>query len=70
MRRHQVTPYGGRVFLVRADENPDRPQDWNPLLTGPHEFFRITSEHSSLLREPHATELAGLVQSELNRISQ
>ena len=70
LRRHEVLPYGGRAFLVRANENPDGTQDWNRLLTGSHEFFKITSEHSSLLREPHATELAGLVQSELIRVAQ
>jgi hypothetical protein len=69
-RRHQVKPYGGRVFLVLANENPDGPEGWRGLLTGSHEFFRIPSEHSSLLREPHATALAALVQSEFDRLSE
>jgi thioesterase domain-containing protein len=69
-RRYEVKPYGGRVFLVLADENPDGPEGWHGLLTGSHEFFRIPSEHTSLLREPHATALAALVQSELDRLSE
>jgi thioesterase domain-containing protein len=60
----------GRALLVLADENPDGPQGWHGLLTGAHEFFEIPSEHSSLLREPHATALAALVQTELDRVSQ
>jgi acyl-coenzyme A synthetase/AMP-(fatty) acid ligase/thioesterase domain-containing protein/acyl carrier protein len=69
-RRYRVKPYGGRVLLVLADENPDGPQGWHGLLTGSHEFFEIPSEHSSLLREPHATALAAIVQTELDRVSQ
>jgi thioesterase domain-containing protein len=57
-------------LLVLADENPDGPQGWHGLLTGSHEFFEIPSEHSSLLREPHATALAAIVQTELDRVSQ
>ncbi len=64
-RRYAVAPYPGRAMVVLADNNPDGPDAWLPLLSGPHRLTHVASEHSSLLREPHATELAALLVEEL-----
>lgn len=57
-RHYKIYPYGGRALVILADNNPDGPQPWAAILTGPHSFVNIPTEHSSLLREPHATVLA------------
>ncbi|PZE30059.1 AMP-dependent synthetase [Curtobacterium sp. MCBD17_028] len=61
VRRHRVRPYDGRVTFVFADGNPDGPDSWRPYLRGEMRFPRLASEHSSLLREPHVTELAAML---------
>ena len=65
-RRYQVRPYAGRTMLVLADNNPDGPDAWRALLTGPHEFRTLACEHSSLLRDPHAASLATMLNAELD----
>jgi thioesterase domain-containing protein len=53
-------------MLVLADNNPDGPDAWRALLTGPHEFRTLACEHSSLLRDPHAASLATMLNAELD----
>jgi thioesterase domain-containing protein len=65
-----MTPYDGRVLLVLADENPDGADAWRDLLTGSHDIVQVRSEHTSLIREPHATEVAAIIQAELDRLAQ
>ncbi|HEU0257513.1 MAG TPA: alpha/beta fold hydrolase [Microbacteriaceae bacterium] len=64
-RRHEVHSYAGRTLLVIAENNPDGYEAWRPFLTGPREIVQIASEHTSLLREPYAAELADVVRSRL-----
>lgn len=68
-RRYRLRPYTGRVLFVVADGNDGAERDWRPVLQGPHTFVDLPSEHSSLLREPHATILAGLLRDHLARAS-
>jgi thioesterase domain-containing protein len=65
-RRYHLRPYAGRTMLVLADNNPDGPDAWRALLTGPHEFVNLACEHSSLLRDPHAATLATILNAELD----
>jgi acyl-coenzyme A synthetase/AMP-(fatty) acid ligase/thioesterase domain-containing protein/acyl carrier protein len=69
-RKYTMTPYDGRVLLVLADENPDGADAWRDLLTGSHDIVQVRSEHTSLIREPHATEVAAIIQAELDRLAQ
>jgi acyl-coenzyme A synthetase/AMP-(fatty) acid ligase/thioesterase domain-containing protein/acyl carrier protein len=69
-RKYHLKPYDGRVLLVIADANPDGEAAWSGLLTGSHEIVHVRSEHSSLIREPYASEVAAAVQSELDRLAQ
>jgi hypothetical protein len=65
MRRYQIQPYGHRALVVIADGNPDGPDSWAPRLTGPTNFVELPAEHSSLLREPWAAQLAQVLDGEL-----
>jgi acyl-coenzyme A synthetase/AMP-(fatty) acid ligase/thioesterase domain-containing protein len=67
-RRYVMKPYDGRVAIVLAENNPDGPHSWQPLLTGRREFFEIRSEHTSLLREPHAREVAEMIRAEMSAV--
>jgi hypothetical protein len=64
-----LTPYSERAFVVRAENNPEGTDAWRPYLTGSWRVFEIAPEHSSRLREPHATEPAGILNAELAVIS-
>jgi len=65
-RRYEVQPYDGRVTFVQADGNPDGPEAWAEYLLGEADHPHISSEHSSLLREPNVSELAVLVRSAID----
>ncbi|PRY69377.1 acyl-CoA synthetase (AMP-forming)/AMP-acid ligase II [Glaciihabitans tibetensis] len=69
-RRYSVSAYSGRVLLALVPGNPDGRASWGPILAGPHTIVDIASEHTSLLREPHATELARIIQAELTAVDQ
>jgi acyl-coenzyme A synthetase/AMP-(fatty) acid ligase/thioesterase domain-containing protein/acyl carrier protein len=69
-RRYKIENFPGRVLLVFADGNPDGGEGWAPLLTSSPAIVSIASEHTSLLREPHAVELAAAIQVELDRAAQ
>ncbi|MFC4949945.1 alpha/beta fold hydrolase [Pseudonocardia sp. GCM10023141] len=60
-RRYRLRPLTTPVLLVLGDNNPDGAHAWAPLLTGPNRIVEIQAEHSSLMREPHAAEVAALV---------
>ena len=64
-RRYVVRPYSGRTIVVIANKNPDEAV-WNRVLTGDSSFVHIACEHSSLLREPQATGLSVILQTELS----
>ncbi len=64
-RRHRVQPYAGRAVCVQLLGNPDGPAPWRGLLTGPHEFLHLECDHNSVLRDPHAADLAAVVGAEL-----
>jgi acyl-coenzyme A synthetase/AMP-(fatty) acid ligase/thioesterase domain-containing protein/acyl carrier protein len=66
-RKYRITNSPGRVLLVFADGNPDGVAGWSPLLAETPSMVEIDSEHTSLLREPHASELAAAIQAELAR---
>lgn len=67
-RRFKLRPYAGRALVVLADNNPDGPDAWKPFLTGPHEFINLRSEHTSLLREPYAAELAAILATKFAQV--
>ncbi|WP_423919494.1 alpha/beta fold hydrolase [Frigoribacterium sp. 2-23] len=67
-RKYRLKPYAGRVLFVLAEGNPDGPDAWRSVLSGPSSFVAIAAEHSSLLREPHATELADELQRAIDGI--
>ncbi|PRY69403.1 acyl-CoA synthetase (AMP-forming)/AMP-acid ligase II [Glaciihabitans tibetensis] len=69
-RKYRINAFPGKVLLVFADGNPDGVESWSPLLTETPAAVAIISEHTSLLREPHATELAAAIQAELSRAQQ
>ena len=66
-RRYKIADFPGRVLLVFADGNPDGREGWSPLLAASPAIVTIASEHTSLLREPHAAELADAIQMEMSR---
>ena len=64
-RRHTVIPYVGQAFVVLADENPDGQEAWTEILpSGPH-IAEVPAEHTSLLREPHASTVAGIIRERI-----
>ncbi|OJY53101.1 non-ribosomal peptide synthetase [Pseudonocardia sp. 73-21] len=66
-RKYALRPLTTPVLLVLGDNNPDGADAWRPLLTGPHTIVEIQAEHSSLMREPHATTVGELIQAELDK---
>ncbi|WP_423923843.1 alpha/beta fold hydrolase [Frigoribacterium sp. 2-23] len=60
-RKYRIKPYAGRVLFLFAEGNPDGADAWRRLVTGRIDFVEIAAEHSSVLREPHATELAAIL---------
>ncbi|KQO65142.1 hypothetical protein ASF23_03205 [Curtobacterium sp. Leaf261] len=65
-KRYRVPQYDGRVTFVQADNNPDGREAWAEFLTGDMRWPRLESEHSSLLREPHVTELAAVLRAAID----
>jgi acyl-coenzyme A synthetase/AMP-(fatty) acid ligase/thioesterase domain-containing protein/acyl carrier protein len=65
-KRYQVPQYDGRVTFVQADGNPDGQAAWSQFLVGDMRWPTLASEHSSLLREPHVTELAAVLRTALD----
>jgi amino acid adenylation domain-containing protein len=64
-RKYALRPLSTPVLLVLGADNPDGAAAWAPLLTGPHKIVEIPAEHTSLLREPHATTVGDLIRSQL-----
>jgi thioesterase domain-containing protein len=59
--RYRLRPYAGPTLMVFAVNNPNGPAEWEPLLTGPHRYLHVRSEHTSLLRDPHVAAVAAAV---------
>lgn len=64
-RRHEIRPYDGPAFVVLADANPDGADAWRRILTRGPVFAEIPAEHSSLLREPHASAVAAVLRERM-----
>jgi len=58
-RHHRGRPYPGRAVVLIAD-SPEKEQrsSWGPFLTGEWELVDVGGDHLSMLREPHATDVA------------
>lgn len=56
-RRYRVRPYDGRALVITAPTNPVDREEWRKRLRGDVRFAEVASEHSAMLREPHAGEL-------------
>lgn len=65
-RRHAVQPYDGRVLVVTAPTNTVVRSEWTGVLRGDVRFVEVASEHSAMLREPHASELAAVLLDALD----
>ncbi len=59
--RYRLRAYAGPTLMVFAVNNPNGPAEWEPLLTGPHRYLHVRSEHTSLLRDPHVAAVAASV---------
>jgi amino acid adenylation domain-containing protein len=64
--RYKLRPYAGRTLMMFAENNPNGPTEWEPLLTGPHRFSNVRSEHTSMLRDPHVADVAAEVRRALS----
>jgi thioesterase domain-containing protein len=60
LRRHRPGRYGGRVVVVRADDDPVSRDalGWDRFVTGELEVVAIPGNHMSVLRAPHVRDLA------------
>jgi acyl-CoA synthetase (AMP-forming)/AMP-acid ligase II/thioesterase domain-containing protein/acyl carrier protein len=61
-RGYRLQPYDGAVTYVVAENNPDI-DTWTWVLRGPTEIAPIAGEHSSILREPHVSELGAVLRT-------
>ena len=66
--RYRPRPYAGRVVVVQTDDNPAEARSWDRILTGQTRHVRIKSEHSAMLREPHAAEIAAILADEYPKL--
>ncbi|MEO5834272.1 MAG: non-ribosomal peptide synthetase [Nakamurella sp.] len=64
--RYELRPYQGCTLMIFAENNPNGPAEWEPLLPGPHRFLTVRSEHTSMLRDPHVAEVATAVRDALS----
>ncbi|MBM9469407.1 alpha/beta fold hydrolase [Nakamurella leprariae] len=64
-QRHRLQPWDGDVLLLAAQDYPYREQDWAPLLPGRLQVRDLACEHSSMIREPHASTVAEHLRAEL-----
>ena len=60
-RGYEPRPYSGPVTLVIADGNDSGPSRWARFLRGEVDEVRVHAEHSSVLREPHVDQVAGVI---------
>jgi thioesterase domain-containing protein/acyl carrier protein len=67
-RRHQPKPYDGAVLLITAENNPQGAETWAPVLTGPLEVRDMPCEHSSMIREPHAAQVAAHLAEQIDAL--
>ncbi|MFW0783317.1 AMP-binding protein [Gordonia sp. CPCC 206044] len=70
LSRHRPTPYPGRVTLIMADTNPDDECLWSGLATGELDIVRVVGDHHSMMRAPHVSGTAAVVDSALRDCGQ
>ena len=66
-KRYRPQPYSGRTLVISARQESPLPADWSDLLTGEVLVASVVAEHSAVLREPHATDVARILLTELGR---
>ncbi|HEU0077205.1 MAG TPA: alpha/beta fold hydrolase, partial [Longimicrobiaceae bacterium] len=65
LHAYPARPYGGRVLLLRAAEHDPADTDtvgWERVAGGGVELRVVPGSHFTLLREPHAAALAGVLE--------
>ncbi|MDG4762589.1 alpha/beta fold hydrolase [Solwaraspora sp. WMMD406] len=67
VNRHRLTSWPGRTLLFTTPSNPDRPQWWTTVLTGPHTVVPVDGGHSSILRPPFCQPIVDRLDAELSR---
>ena len=65
INRHRLTTWAGRTLVFKAEDNPDDPQWWDRVLTGPHEVIPVAGGHSSILRPPFLRPIVERIDAEL-----
>jgi thioesterase domain-containing protein/acyl carrier protein len=63
--RYQVPRYQGKTLFAITHDNPDR-EAWEKILPPSAPILEFPSEHTAMLREPHATSLAALIHAHLD----
>lgn len=66
-QHYRPQAYSGRTLVISARPESELPQDWSDLLTGEVVTASVVAEHSAILREPHASEVARILLGELGR---
>lgn len=64
---HRPRPYPGRTLLVLSNLNRDDLRLWPEVLTGPTQIERVDCDHDSVVREPHAAQVAELLLAAAER---
>lgn len=65
-RKYTLKPLTSPVLMVLADNNPDGEQAWRESELANLTIAEVRAEHTSMIREPHAAEVAALVIAELH----
>jgi thioesterase domain-containing protein len=73
-KRYRPRPYRGSVVLFKSElkrqvkAGADPSQGWGGLAQGGCEVFTVPGDHFSLLRNPHVSQLAGLLAKQLSDV--
>ncbi|OHV34447.1 AMP-dependent synthetase [Pseudofrankia sp. EUN1h] len=67
-RFYRPRPWPGRTVVYRAMGNPDEPQAWSRYLTGDHTYHDVSTEHFSVLREPHIRQIAEGIRAGMDEV--
>ena len=70
LRNYHPSPFGGKVLYIMADTNNHGIAAWNNLLTGQLIIDTISTDHTSLLREPEVQTLAEKIRRHLTPTTQ
>ncbi|WP_226344199.1 AMP-binding protein [Agilicoccus flavus] len=64
--RYRTTPYEGRAVVVVAEsEDQEARMQWGPHLAGPWTLHHTGGDHMSMLRDPHAKDVAAIITDAL-----